>query len=165
LLREGFAAADQVVERSADLRYVGQAFEVRVDCPPGEIDRTWADAVVEDFHDAHRSLYGYDFRGKDDQRVEWVNLRVTGIGPIPRPEIPEIATGAGDSQPEGRLSRRVYFGAWTDAQIIDRTTLGAGERIAGPAVLQEFGSTVPVHPGFQADVDRFGNLLISRSTR
>ena len=43
-------------------------------------------------------------------------------------------------------------------------TLGAGDRIAGPAVLQEFGSTVPVHPGFQADVDRFGNLLISRST-
>ncbi len=163
LLHEGFDDDRQLIERSADLRYLGQAFEVRVDCPPGEIDRAWADAVVESFHDAHRSLYGYDFRGKDDQSVEWVNLRVTGVGPIPKPEIPPIAAVAGDSRADGRPTRQVYFGEWTDAQIVDRTKLGAGERIQGPAVVQEFGSTVPVHPGFCAAVDGFGNLLIGRA--
>ena len=162
LLHEGFDDDRQRIERSADLRYLGQAFEVRVDCPPGEIDRAWADAAVESFHDAHRSLYGYDFRGKHKQSVEWVNLRVTGVGPIPKPEIPQIAAVAGDSGAGSRPTRQVYFGEWTDAQIVDRTKLGAGERIQGPAVVQEFGSTVPVHPGFRATVDRFGNLLIGR---
>ena len=162
LLHEGFTRDAQLIERSADLRYLGQAFEVRVDCPPGGIDRSWADIVVEAFHDAHRSLYGYDFRGKDDQRVEWVNLRVTGVGPIPRPEIPEIGSGTNDPARAALPARKVHFGEWFDTQIIDRSSLLAGDRISGPAVVQEFGSTVPVHPGFQADVDRFGNLLIER---
>ena len=52
-------------------------------------------AVVDAFHDAHRALYGYDFRGKAGQQVEWVNLRVTGIGPIPRPQISEIGARTG----------------------------------------------------------------------
>ena len=165
--REGFPPDKQVIERSADLRYLGQAFEVRVDCPPGTIDRQWADAVVEAFHAAHHALYGYDFRGKDDQRVEWVNLRVTGVGPIPRPEIPEIRPGADDSgnprggSPGGCISTH---GPTRRSLSTARHWL-RGARIAGPAVLQEFGSTVPVHPGFQADVDRFGNLLISRAQR
>ena len=169
LLQEGFGLETQLIERSADLRYVGQAFEVRVDCPPGGVDRSWADDVVAAFHDAHRSLYGYDFRGKDNQHVEWVNLRVTGVGPIPRPEIPQIESGtveSGTGNPAGAAlpARQVYFGAWADAQIIDRAKLHAGDQISGPAVIEEFGSTVPVHPGFHAAVDSFGNLLIGRST-
>ena len=55
----------------------------------------WADRVADGFHQAHRALYGYDFRGNAAQQVEWVNLRVTGIGPIPRPEISEIGPSAG----------------------------------------------------------------------
>ena len=152
LLGEGFAVDAQIVELSADLRYLGQAFEVRVGCPGvgdrdrfdrDRIDRDWADAVVETFHDAHRALYGYDFRGKADQRVEWVNLRVTGVGPIPRPVIAEIADGPGDRMPHA-VSRSVHFGGWTEAAIIDRPQLGAGDIVTGPAIIQEFGSTVPV---------------------
>jgi len=164
LLGEGFAVDAQIVELSADLRYLGQAFEVRVGCPGvgdrDRIDREWADAVVETFHDAHRALYGYDFRGKADQRVEWVNLRVTGVGPIPRPVIAEIADGPGDvSAP---VSRSVHFGGWTESAIIDRPQLGAGDIVTGPAIIQEFGSTVPVDPGYLATVDRYGNLIITR---
>jgi N-methylhydantoinase A len=48
-----------------------------------------------------------------------------------------------------------------DTEIYDRTHLRAGDLIDGPAVVQEFGSTVPVFPGFRAEVDRFGNLRIS----
>jgi N-methylhydantoinase A len=161
LLGQGFAGTDKVVERSADLRYAGQAFEVRVPCPDGDITRSWADAVVGEFHRAHRALYGYDFRSNDRQPVEWVNLRVTGIGPIPRPHISEIAPGTGDPA-DARLGiRKAHFGGWMDTEIYDRTHLRAGDLIDGPAVVQEFGSTVPVFPGFRAEVDRFGNLRIS----
>ena len=162
LRREGFPRPVQVIERSADLRYVGQAFEVRVACPDAEVGRDWADAVVESFHKAHRALYGYDFRDKVDQRVEWVNLRVTGVGPIPRPEIREITGGRRDPAAVDLGVRRVYFGDWTQARIDDRSTLGAGDAVDGPAVIQEFGSTVPLLPGFRATVDRFGNLIINR---
>ena len=162
LRREGFADADQVFERTADLRYFGQAYEVRVACPDGPITREWADRVAAAFHEGHRALYGYDFAGRADQVVEWVNLRATGIGPIPRPEIGEIFSASGDVDRAVLETRRVYYDQWTDATIYDRAKLGAGDRISGPAVVQEFGSTVPIHPGFIAEVDRYGNLIITR---
>jgi len=159
LRREGFD--DGVVRRVADLRYVGQAYEVGVDCPNGRISRRWADTVVAAFHDAHRARYGYDFRHRSDQPVEWVNLRVTGIGPIDRPAIAEIAATTGAPAAAGR--RRVRFDGWTDATVHDRGILRAGDVVVGPAVVQEFGSTVPIHPGCRATVDRFGNLLLTRT--
>ena len=77
--------------------------------------------MVDSFHAAHRALYGYDFRGKAEQSVEWVNLRVAGIGPIPRPEIAEIAVSTGDS--DRAASRQVYFGGWLEPAIYDRADL------------------------------------------
>jgi len=167
LLREGFADTDHRYETTADLRYFGQAFEVRVNCPelgPGGVDQAWADAVADSFHDGHRALYGYDFRGNDSQQVEWVNVRVTGIGPIPRPEIRRVAAGSGDLASALIEQRQVYFDGWHSAMIYDRTRLGAGDRVDGPAVVQEFGSTVPIHPGFHAVVDDFGNLILTSDT-
>ncbi|MEO7125636.1 MAG: hydantoinase/oxoprolinase family protein [Nakamurella sp.] len=162
LRREGFADADQVFERTADLRYFGQAYEVRVICPDGDVTSAWADQVEAEFHAGHHALYGYDFAGRDDQQVEWVNLRATGIGPIPRPEILEIPAASGDVGDAVIETRRVYYDQWCDATIYDRAKLGAGHKLSGPAVVQEFGSTVPVHPGFVAEVDRYGNLIITR---
>jgi N-methylhydantoinase A len=47
-----------------------------------------------------------------------------------------------------------------DATIYWRPLLAAGDEVAGPAVIEEYGATIPVHPGFMARVDRFGNLLV-----
>jgi N-methylhydantoinase A len=111
-----------------------------VACPDGEISRQWADQAVDTFHDAHRALYGYDFRGKADQAVEWVNLRVSGVGPIPRPKIGEIAFPTGE-RPVARIgSRSMYSDEWLAASVHDRAELAAGDVIDGPAVVQEFGS-------------------------
>ncbi|WP_166355074.1 hydantoinase/oxoprolinase family protein [Phytoactinopolyspora limicola] len=159
LRREGFEPAQRRFVRTADLRYYGQAFEVRVDVPDGPVTPELAQTVADAFHDAHRALYGYDFRDDSRQEVEWVNLRVTGIGPIRRPEMVEIAPGTG-AVPAAQ--RRVYFDEWHDADVYQRSALGAGDTVTGPAVIEEFGSTVPVHPGFQVRVDRFGNLLMRR---
>ncbi|TDC46826.1 hydantoinase/oxoprolinase family protein [Jiangella ureilytica] len=160
LEREGFAAEERRFVRTADLRYFGQAYEVRVDVPDGPVTAALAAAVADEFHAAHRRLYGYDFAHDQRQEVEWVNLRVTGVGPIARPAVPLVAAGSGAVP---RTTRRVDFGdGWADTPIYDRAALGAGDTVAGPAVVEEFGSTVPVHPGFRAVVDDHGNLLITR---
>ncbi|MGN6243005.1 MAG: hydantoinase/oxoprolinase family protein [Motilibacteraceae bacterium] len=163
LAREGFAPAERRFPRTADLRYFGQAFEVRVDVPDGPMTVELADAVSTAFHDAHRALYGYDFRDDPRQEVEWVNLRVTGVGPIRRPEAREIRPGVG-AEAAATGSRKVYFDDWVDAALYDRARLGAGDVVHGPAVIEEFSSTVPLHPGFRAEVDRHGNLHISRAS-
>jgi N-methylhydantoinase A len=163
LAKEGFAPQERRFVRSADLRYYGQAFEVRVDVPDGDVDLAFLDAIADAFHTEHRRLYGYDFRGDAAQEVEWVNLRVSGVGPIRKPELREIAAGQGGEKAVVG-SRRVYFDDWHETPVVDRSRLGAGDVIDGPAIVEEFSSTVPLHPGFRAEVDRFGNLLITRST-
>ena len=163
LEREGFLSEQRVFVRTADLRYYGQADEVRVDVPDGPIDADRTPAVAHRFHDEHKALYDYDFRGDDRQEVEWVNLRVTGIGPIRKPEVREVAKGSG---PGGARTgtRRVYFEDWVETPVYDRAALGAGDVVEGPAVFEEFSSTVPLHPGFEARVDDYGNLVIGRTS-
>ena len=161
LEREGFAADERVFLRTADLRYFGQAFEVRVEVPDGPLDKDLVQRVAKAFHDEHRSLYGYDFASDRRQQVEWVNLRVTGVGPIRRPEIREIGAGSGAATAHTG-TRQAYFDGWVDADLYDRSALGAGDVVHGPAVLEEFGSTIPVHPGFTATIDRYANVRLTR---
>jgi N-methylhydantoinase A len=191
LTAQGFAPDEHRLSRTADLRYYGQAFEVRVPVGDGRFGPELADAAADAFHDAHRALYGYDFRGDPRQQVEWVNLRVTGIGPIQRPELTELAPArAADSGSRVRRpgvsvcrdgapalppnssaggkaatrTRLVVFGrssAGVPTPLYWRPELAPGDVVAGPAVIEEYGATVPVHPGFAAQVDRFGNLLVA----
>ncbi len=150
------------MQRTADLRYVGQAFEVRVPVGDGELDRAAAEEVAQAFHATHRQLYGYDFANDPRQAVEWVNLRVSGIGPIRRPDLLELAPQDGGTDRAVTGTRRVFFDDWADTPTYDRPRLAAGDVVRGPAVIEEFGSTVPVHPGFVATVDGYGNLLLTR---
>src|SRR3954451_2077575 len=159
---EGFGRDEQRMQRTADLRYVGQAFEVRVPVAEGELDAAAAEEVAQAFHAAHRQLYGYDFADDPRQAVEWVNLRVSGIGPIRRPDMVELATKEGGTDRAVTGSRRVFFADWIDTPTYDRPDLAAGDVIPGPAIIEEFGSTVPVHPGFAATVDAYGNLLLTK---
>jgi N-methylhydantoinase A len=160
LHREGFAAGDRRFERSADLRYFGQAFEVRVPVPDDAVDPT---AVAGLFHQAHRALYGYDFAHDAGQQVEWVNLRVSGVGPIQRPELVEYPALGLD--PVSGTRQVCFDGAeYQETPLYVRAKLSPGDTVDGPAVIEEFGSTVPIHPGFRAVLDRFGNLLVTRGS-
>src|SRR3954471_21947009 len=161
---EGFGPDEQRMQRTADLRYVGQAFEVRVPVGDGELDAAATELVAQAFHAAHRLLYGYDFAADPRQAVEWVNLRVSGIGPIRRPDLVELPAVAGGTDRAVTGSRRVFFDDWLDTPTYDRTRLAPEDVVAGPAVIEEFGSTVPVHPGFAAAVDTHGNLLLTRES-
>jgi N-methylhydantoinase A len=164
LRTEAFAEAQHRFVRTADLRYFGQAFEVRVPVYADELTFARADEVAEAFHDAHRALYGYDFRGDASQQVEWVNLRVSGIGPIRRPELRPLPDGAPGVDRARTGSRQVCFDGigYTETPIYRRSDLAPADEVRGPAIIEEFGSTVPLHPGFSARIDRFGNMIIVR---
>jgi N-methylhydantoinase A len=165
LVRQGFETQAHRLVRTADLRYYGQAFEVRVPVPDGRsFGGDVAEAVAGAFHDAHRSLYGYDFRADPRQHVEWVNFRVTGVGPIRRPDLGAVAPGDGSPVRARTGTRPVCFGRGEDfhpAGIYWRPALAAGDVLTGPAVIEEYGATVPLHPGFAARVDPQGNLRIA----
>jgi N-methylhydantoinase A len=161
---EGFGRDEQRMQRTADLRYVGQAFEVRVPVADGDLDRAAAEDVAQAFHAAHRQLYGYDFANDPRQAVEWVNLRVSGIGPIRRPDLVELAPKDGGTERAVTGSRRVFFDDWVETPTYNRPDLGPGDVVTGPAIIEEFGSTVPVHPGFAVTVDAYGNLLLTKES-
>ncbi len=161
LTAEGFAPGDQRFLRSADLRYDGQAFEVRVDVPAGPVDADLATAVLARFHDEHERLYGYCYRDRPGHGVEWVNVRLTGVGPLARPPLAPVAAGTGAVAPTA--TRPVWFaGAWHDTPVVWRPDLGAGDEVRGPAVVEEYGSTLPVPPGVRATVDPLGALVVRR---
>ncbi|GLW63123.1 methylhydantoinase [Actinomadura rubrobrunea] len=163
LEREGFPPERQRFARSADLRYHGQAFEVRVAAPDGPVDDAFRAEVVRRFHDAHEALYGYCYRGDPGRHpVEWVNLRVSGIGPITRPRLRERPPGDGNPERARTGVRDVYFEGWARTPVYRRDRLARDDVLHGPAVIEEFGSTVPLHPGYQARVDAHGNLVITK---
>ncbi|TQK72537.1 MULTISPECIES: hydantoinase/oxoprolinase family protein [unclassified Nocardioides] len=164
LSKEGFAEADHVFVRTADVRYFGQAFEVRVGVPDGPITPETLATVAERFHAEHRVLYGYDFSGDASQQVEVVNLRVSGVGPIKRPEI--LRADGAKPQPQQTGSRSICFDAeagYVETPVFWRTDLPAGQVLTGPVIIEEFGSTVPIHPGFTARVDDYANIIVTRS--
>lgn len=165
LTAEGFASESMHIARAADMRYFGQAWEVRVDVPTGSFDRAAADIALARFHDAHRRAYGYSYADHPDQRVEWVNFRVVGTGPIQRPTLePRQRTGRGGVERAATGTRPVYFGGqFIDAPIYARALLEHGDCVLGPAVVEEFGSTTVVFPRLSARVDEYANLILERT--
>jgi N-methylhydantoinase A len=161
LVAEGFGPGEQRFLRSADLRYDGQAFEVRVDVPGGQVDADLAAGVLARFHDEHERLYGYCYRDRPHHGVEWVNVRLTGVGPLDAATVAPIRSSSGVVRPTG--TRPVFFaGAWHDTPVLWRGDLGAGDEVCGPAVVEEYGSTLPVPPGVHVVVDRLGALVARR---
>jgi N-methylhydantoinase A len=137
----------------ADLRYEGQSFELTVDTD----DNDDVAALAEAFHRTHLRRYGYRM---DDQPVQMVNARlvatVPGAVPGPTEEEPARATEPG--------ARAAWFeGRRQQIAIHDRTRMGAGSWVEGPAVVEFPEATCVVRPGWRGNVDTVGNLLLDRS--
>ena len=167
LAAEGFADHEIRVGRSADLRYFGQAWEVPVELPPGEINERSAAVAAERFHDAHEQRYNYSYRraggGTGSQTIEWVNLRVTGIGPIARPKLRELPPGDGQSARALTGMRTVVFAdAPHECAVYARERIAPGDVVRGPTIVEEYGATTVVYPGQRIEADRFGNLVLTK---
>ena len=160
LQRDGIEASRIRLVREADIRYAGQSMEVRVTAPGGAIDKAFLSGLIGAFNAAHLKTFGYNYAGR--QKIELVNLCVSGFGVIERPGMPKLARRAGNPVPKS--SRAVYFGTrFLDTPVYDRTLLPSGGRVDGPAVLEEFGSTTVVFPGQYVEVDPHGILVIRPS--
>ena len=159
LERDGVEERAREFQRSADLRYVGQAYEVNVPVPGGELDVAGVAAIVQSFHDSHQQLYAHHH---PDKPVEFVSGRVAAIGLTAAPALQRAATSGGSAT--AKETRPVYFddaGGFVDAAIYDRDALGAGVEFDGPAVVEQVDTTTVIHPGQRGRVDEFGNLMIS----
>jgi N-methylhydantoinase A len=141
--------------RVIEARYKGQNHEVQVRLDK-EASRVAFAEFVAGFREAHRREYGYDV---EDLAIEVVNCRLKVVGAIDRPGTKPPGTQA--AAPLAREHRLVHFAdGWVDTPVHDRTSLGAGARLAGPAVIEEMSSTTVVGPGQHVHVDAIGNLIV-----
>ena len=156
LERDGIDASRIRLVREADVRYAGQSMEVRVTASGGAFDETFLTGLIGAFNAAHLRTFGYNYAG--EQKIELVNLCVSGFGLIERPQLPKPAIRFDRPEPKGK--RAVYFGGFQDTPVFDRAALPPGGRVNGPAIVEEFGSTTVVFPGQYVEVDPHGILVI-----
>jgi N-methylhydantoinase A/oxoprolinase/acetone carboxylase beta subunit len=162
LERDGIPIDRRVIQRVADCRYLGQGYELRVEAGSGEVDADWAAKLAAQFHDAHEREYSRRFEESD---IEIPNIRVRGIGLIEPLQMREVKR-AGES-PAAALTgeREAWFrveGELRELQtkFYDRARLVAGNRVDGPAVINQYDTTTVIPPGLSAEIDRFGNIVI-----
>jgi N-methylhydantoinase A len=151
----------QSLERSADLRYEHQSFELTCLAGDGPLTRARLDALIDTFHREHRRLYTYDMPSAP---VELVNLRVTAIGRLPERARPPAPAARGDSRSAPTGERRVHFAStgFIDCPCYARSGLAPGMAFAGPAIVDQEDTTVLVAPGFHARVDDALNIVLER---
>jgi N-methylhydantoinase A len=141
-----------VLKRSADLRYRGQGFELRVD---------WGEDAVARFHRLHAQAYGY---ADSARMVQIVTLRVQAVVRGQKPRAHATRTRHSDGVAARIGAHRVFEdGRWRRAGVYERSRLEAGDRIAGPAVIVELSATTYLGLGWTATVDGFGNLKLARA--
>jgi N-methylhydantoinase A len=170
LEREGMQESDMTFLRQVDMRYVGQSYELTVPLPGGSLTAEDITRVLEQFHREHDRAYGYS---APEEPAEFVNLRLTATGRIAKPQLreldrtshPELVEAGGDLAAAPKTIRPVYFAeseGYVDCPVYDRYRLGAGVVVEGPAIVEEMDSTTVIHPDYQARVDKFGNLILTR---
>jgi N-methylhydantoinase A len=157
LRREGFSGKSVVLTRSADMRYIRQAYELSVPIKIGTLKGEDIFAIIDSFHSLHEKAYGYARR---KEAVEFVNLRVVALGKLPQFVLPEKAPLIKEGlQPTDY--REVFFeGAAVKTPIYNRDDLPKDREISGPAIIEQMDSTIVIFPRYWTVVDRFGNLLI-----
>lgn len=157
---DGFPADTISVEFVADLRYRGQAFDLAV---PVHRSEDSIDDVVGRFEDLYEQRYGHSRTGNP---IEIVTLRATVSGRVPRPDLTTVAAHTGTVDSALKSRRPVYFDdRWhKDCAVYRRERLGSGVRLAGPAIVEEYGSTTVVPPHWLVSVDGRGNLRLTRES-
>jgi len=166
LLAAGVAPEGVVFQRAGDLRYQGQGYELRVELPGGELDGAALGDLFQRFHARHEVEYDHAF---PDSLIEIVNLRVTGIGPMPKigPSLP-----GGERSLEAALlgSDRSLFRVDEHLQAFTthryaRDRLPLETPIPGPAIILQTDTTTVVPPGWTASLLTDGNLLLNREAQ
>ncbi len=150
LYRDGFQEKNVQLQAFLDLRYAGQAFELRTEIPDPIQN---IDHITTTFQAAYEERYAH----RDTAPVEIVSFRVVGVGKSPNIKLPKHASNA-IGKPETRLVS--FDNAFLKATIHKRAALPIGTSILGPAIIEEEGATTVVPPGFSASLDLFSILTL-----
>ncbi len=154
---QGIAREQIVHERAIDLRYSIQKYELPVFVPRTGLQPAMIAAWREAFHEIHEKHFG---SRADDQNVEIVNYRLTSKVIVPKPAAVEAPTQGAQCDSAIKTRRQAFFDGWHETPVYDRGELHPGNRLSGPAIIEQMDSTTVVHPGQSAQIDRFGNIVI-----
>ncbi len=159
---DGFKDRDIKLIRSMDMRYAGQVHECTVDIATFKIDAKSIEKVKTAFHAKHQQLFTYS---EPNSLVEIVNLEVQAVGKMPKPTPP--ATPKGSRNPPAAASRGTRklvleaSGRSTVTPIYDGSKLKAGNKIKGPAVIEEPTTTILITPGWVAELDEHATYILN----
>jgi N-methylhydantoinase A len=145
------------VERSAEMRYGEQIFEIDVPLDGIDLESPSLISEIEDrFHRRHEELYTYASR---DQEVVFVNARVAAIGAVSAPATSKATvTSASSSTPRSR--RKAFFGRWLEVPVYALDDLKPGQSFDGPAIVEAETTTVVINAGDRLTVNALGWLDI-----
>ena len=161
LTSEGLAAEKIELRRSVDVKYYQQTSYLNIAVDDGKVDQEAVDSLVQQFLARHEEEFGYSV-GLEYTSVEFVNARMTALGPAPVGELRRFEE-SGDAADAVVETRKVHFAeadGWVDTEIYQRERLLAGATFDGPAIIQEVDSTTVVPPGAVVVVDEYRNLVI-----
>jgi N-methylhydantoinase A len=166
LAASGIEPGRVAVRRAADMRYVGQEHPVTVALPPEVFRRKSRDALKARFDEEHLQRYG---TCAPEEAAEIVSLRATVTGAMKKPPLERVARGGRTPAASARRgARRAYFaelGKTVATPEYSRDELKSGNRIEGPALVEEHASTTVVLPGDELRVDEYGNLVMEVGRR
>ncbi|WP_410766297.1 hydantoinase/oxoprolinase family protein [Haloferax sp. DFSO60] len=160
LAAERLEADAMQFERTLDLRYAGQAFELSVPVPDGDLSDDTMTTLADRFHERHRQRYGHAY---PDEPLELVTIRHRARGLVETPELQPTDTGESVESAVIDTREVVYDGNPVETSIYDRDALPVGASFEGPAVVSGVESTVVIHPGQRVSVDDFGSLHVEVS--
>jgi N-methylhydantoinase A len=156
LASDGIDSSKMTVSRTAQMRYVGQTYEVDTDIPQGTLVQKDIEGIAMAFHQAHKLEFGIS---SDDFPIAFVALGVTAVGALASPPAFDFAS-KGDAPAPG--SRQMYCnGTWHEAALYDGRKLPAGAEVVGPCIIEYADSIGVIPPGCDGKVDANGNLIIN----
>ena len=162
----GLTGGDVAHTRFLTICYPGQTFDMPVPAigrdgvagRDGRMTQADVDATIASFHDLHEELHTYAVR-EEEPIVRAV--RVQSVGRTPKPELEPPSAGAGGEDAALRGRRPAWFGdRFVDTPVYDGEGLGAGQRLQGPAIVEERFTTIVLYPGHDAELDPYGNYRI-----
>ena len=156
----GIEANDRRVSLSVDMRYAGQNYELSVPLPPRPFTSATIDRLAAGFAAAHQRLYGFV---AEEEPVQLVTFRAEATGIVRKADIRRTAETGPDACAAEIGRREVWLretGGFVSCPLYDREKLLAGNRIEGPAIVEQMDATTLIVPGATAAVDPYLNLLL-----
>lgn len=161
LRQDGFSPAQIRFERSLDMRYAGEGYEIAVACAAQALRAGGIAGVRDGFDTLHKTMFGHM---APDAPVEVVSYRLRGIGKVAAPPIPRFKPAGIQLSHALRAHREVRFdGKSVACPVYRREFLDVELAIAGPAIVEQFDCTTVVCPGQVATVDPWKNLVITEA--